>query len=187
MTGGVLAKSEPVKLLGVKALDDKSNMNEIHLNERPVIKGGLTAQGSRMRDEDLDFPNNGDIPPAIPNGDHYALAFIRAEEKYLWGQHKLFLWFEIVTPGDCVGVHLFMACTIPRKGRWTAACKFWRAWVLAAGKRPQRTDRMSTRVFRNKYFRGRVRKVTKSSKQIPLTPDQQYSVIDELLEVTAGR
>jgi hypothetical protein len=45
---------------------------------------------------------------------------------------------------------------------------------------------MSVSVFRQKLFRARIRKVITTSKQIRRTPAQQYSVIDELLEVVVG-
>jgi len=46
---------------------------------------------------------------------------------------------------------------------------------------------MSTAIFKNKVFRARMRKVLKTTKQIDRTPAQQYSVVDELLEVTVGQ
>ncbi|MDA2909798.1 hypothetical protein MYX04_02570 [Nitrospiraceae bacterium AH_259_D15_M11_P09] len=111
----------------------------------------------------------------------------RAEKTRQWGQHKVFLWFKLITPGDWYGQEFYMACTMPRNGRWTASCKFWLAWTLATGERPARPNRMSTSVFRNKVFRVRLRKVLKTAKQIARTPAQQYSVIDELLEAQTGR
>lgn len=137
---------------------------------------------------DISFPNNNDIPPAIPNGDQYEVAFVRAEQTRQWGQPKVFLWFRMLTPGEeWNGREFYMACNVPPKGKWTASCKYWLAWVLVAGKRPNRVDRMSTAIFKNKVFRARIRKVTKTSKQTDRTPEQQYSVVDELLEVMVGK
>ena len=136
---------------------------------------------------DLEFPCNGYIPPAIPDGDHYEAVFVRGEEKRLWGQLKVFLWFRLMTAGEWLNHDFWMACNVPPKGHWTPSYKLWRAWVLAAGRRPRRAGRMSTSVFRNKVFRVRLRKVLKTAKQIARTPEQQYSVIDELLEAQTGR
>ncbi len=136
---------------------------------------------------DLEFPCNGYIPPAIPDGDHYEAVFVRAEKKRLWGQPKVFLWFKLITAAEWVNHEFWMACNVPPKGHWTPSYKFWRVWVLAAGTRPNRANRMSTKVFRNKVFRVRMRTVRKTSKQLDLTAAQQYSVVDELLEVRAGR
>ena len=140
-----------------------------------------------MHEEDLSFPVNAEIPPAIPDGDQYEVAFLRAEQTRQWGQPKVFLWFQMLTPGEWVGQQFYMACNVASKGRWTASYKFWQAWVLAAGRRPTRADRISTAVFKNKVFRVRMRKVLKTSKQIDRTPAQQYSVVDELLEVTVNQ
>ena len=137
--------------------------------------------------EDLAFPFNSDIPPAIPDGDQYELVFLRAEQIRQWRLPKVFLWFQMTTAGEWVGQEFFMACNVVPNGRWTASCKYWQAWVLAAGKRPSRVDRMSTTVFRNKVFRARMRKVLKTSKQTDRTPAQQYSVVDELVEIMVGR
>ena len=46
---------------------------------------------------------------------------------------------------------------------------------------------MSTEVFRNKVFRARMRTVTKTANQTVRTPAQQYSVVDDLLEILVGK
>jgi len=136
---------------------------------------------------DIEFQVNGDIPQAIPNGDHYEMTIHRAEQGSYRGRRKAYLWFKMVTPGEYVGQEFLMACNVPPNGKWTASYKFWQAWVLAAGRRPTRADRMSTAVFRHKVFRVRMRTVRKTANQTDRTPAQQYSVVDELLEVMVGR
>lgn len=140
-----------------------------------------------MADEDLSFTINGNIPPAIPNGDHYEVVFLRAEKSHLWGNQKLYLWFRMLTTGEWVGESFYMVCNMPSNGKFGPSSKFWLACVLAAGRQPKRGDRISTAVFKNKVFRARMRKVLKTSKQIDRTPAQQYSVVDELLEVRTGK
>ncbi len=137
--------------------------------------------------EDLAFCCNSDIPPAIPDGDDYEVVFRRAEKGQQFGQRKLYLWFQMVTPGEWVGQSFYMACNVPRNEKWGPSSKFWLMWVFAAGRRPKRADRMSTLVFKDKVFRAKMRKVLKTSKGISRTPAQQYSVVDELLEVRAGQ
>jgi hypothetical protein len=137
--------------------------------------------------EDLAFSCNCDIPPAIPNGEQYELVFRRAEEVRQWAQSKLFLWFQMQTPGEWVGQYFYMVCNVSRNGKWGPSSKFWRMWVLAAGRQPKRGDRMSTAIFKNKVFRASIRKVLTTSKGRSRTPAQQYSVVDELLEVRAGQ
>lgn len=138
-------------------------------------------------DKDLCFPCNGEIPPAIPDGHHYELGFLRAELASYKGTQKIYLWFQMITPGENCGQEFYMACNVAPKGKWTASYKFWQTWVLAAGRRPTRADRMSTAIFKNKGFRARMRAVRKTAKQTVRTPAQQYSVVDELLEVLVGR
>jgi hypothetical protein len=138
-------------------------------------------------EEDLFFPFNSDIPPAIPDGDHYEAAFIRADHVSYRGRQKVYMWFRLLTLGEWYGKEFYMACNVASKGRWTASCKYWQAWVLAAGRRPTRADRMSTAVFKNKVFRVRMRKVLKTANQVDRTPEQQYSVVDQLLQVMVGK
>jgi len=75
-----------------------------------------------------------------------------------------------------------MACNAPKKGIGRASCKFYQCWVVASGRKPDRFDRMSTRVFRGKVFRALVRPVTNTAKNLPRSPLLQYSVVDVLLE-----
>jgi len=138
-------------------------------------------------DKDLCFPCASEIPAAIPDGEHYELSFLGAEQANYKGMQKIYLWFQIITAGESFGQKFYMACNVAPKGKWTASCKYWQTWVLAAGRRPTRTDRMSTAVFKNKVFRARMRVVRKTAKQTIRTPAQQYSIIDELLEILVGR
>jgi hypothetical protein len=139
-------------------------------------------------EQDIDFANNGCIPSAIPDGDQYEVSFVRCEEAKLWGRNKkIFLHFKMLTPGPYVGETFYMCCTVEPDGKWRPSFKYWRMWVLANGKQPLRGDRMSTKVFRNKVFRARFRKVVRTDKfKVIRTHEQQYSVIDELLGVLVG-
>ncbi len=139
-----------------------------------------------MREDDITLDFDSELPPLLPNGE-YTVSFLRAEKKWLWGSRlKLFLHFEIVHPADAAGSRLFMAANVPPKNRWTIGHKFYRVWVLATGHRPQRRTRLSTEVFRNKYFLARVKTVEKTAKDTKRPAAAQYSIIDELLEVVAG-
>lgn len=132
--------------------------------------------------EDLSFECNPDIPPLVPPGE-YEVGFLRAEKKWLWKREKLFLWFRIATFGEWHDTGLYMACNIAPNGKWTTGHKFYRAWVVAEKKRkPDRFDRMSTNVFKEKLFKARIRIVEKTSKGTKRIPELQYSVIDELVE-----
>lgn len=135
--------------------------------------------------DELELPNNADIPSAIEDGDNYEVSFVRWEKAVLWGRKKkIFLHFKMLTPGPYFGEEFYMCCTVEPHGKWRPSFKYWRAWVLASGKRPLRGDRLSTQVFRNKIFRARFRRVLRTDNpKVIRTHEQQYSVIDELLEV----
>ncbi len=137
-------------------------------------------------EEDISFTCNSEIPPTLTEGDHYQVQFIKAEQHGMWRGTKLFLWFRILTAGEWQGRELFMACNMPPNGRFGTSSKFLCMWVLAAGHKPARLDRMSIAVFRNKVFRAKVRTVKQTSKQVERNKHQQYSVIDLLLEVLVG-
>jgi hypothetical protein len=136
---------------------------------------------------DVEFQCHGDIPTAVPDGDHYEAIFIKAERSSFKTQQKLYLWFEIITPGDFFGQTFFMPFNVPPKEKWTASSKYWKTWVFVANRRPTRADRMTTRIFRGRVFRVRMRIVCKSADQRERTPAQQYSVVDEILEVKTGQ
>lgn len=135
-------------------------------------------------DQDVEFICDAHPPLLIPEG-KYEAAFLRAERKWLWGREKFFLWFQILSQGDFHGEELYMACNAPKKakrGKVATSNKYYQAWVLAAERRPDRYDRISTKEFRGKVFLLKVRTVTKNAKNLSLPPLLQYSVIDDVLE-----
>ena len=135
--------------------------------------------------DDFSLEFDSELPPLLPSG-NYTVAFLRAEKKWLWGKRlKIFMHFEIVGPTHG-GVRLFMGCNVPIKTKWSVGFKYFQAWTLAAGHRPKRKDRLSTCVFRNKYFLAQVKVVTKTAKGTVRSNGAQYSVIDELLSIEAG-
>ncbi|CAI4032134.1 hypothetical protein DNFV4_02561 [Nitrospira tepida] len=136
--------------------------------------------------EDLTFDSSTEVPPLVPSGE-YEVSFVRASRKDMWRQTKLFLWFVTVTPGAFYGTHLYMVCDVTKgKHPWGPGHKFLRHWILAAGRKPERQGRMTTKVFRNKIFLAAVRVVEKDANGGTRTLAQQYSVIDHLVELVAG-
>jgi hypothetical protein len=144
-----------------------------------------TPQPARSDERDIDPSCQVDVAPLIPAGD-YEVGFVRAEEKKMWGRSRAFLHFRIVETGQHFGLVLFMAVTLPANGRFSLSSKYLQQWALAAGKRPSRLDRLTTRVFRNKIFLGRVRTVTQDHDGKEREPTWHYSVVDCLLELRAG-
>ena len=154
-------------------------------------KGHNSGDGIQPIEEeypDLEFKCRAPGPMLVPN-DVYHLGFVRAEQSLMWKTLKVFLWFTITDIGEYFGKELYMACNMPMTRRWAMSSKYWQTWTLAAGCRPHRKDRLSTRIFRGKIFMGRVRRVeSKSTKSghTPRHPEQQYSVVEELISVCAG-
>jgi hypothetical protein len=135
-------------------------------------------------DQDLEFDCNVENPSLIPKG-IYTVSFLRAEKEYLWGREKIFLWFQIMDFGEFQGEKLYLACNAPKKakkGKVATSSKYYQLWVLAAGRRPDRYDRMSTKIFRGKVFRAQVRIVTTNARNLVHSPLLQYPIIDDLVE-----
>lgn len=102
-------------------------------------------------------------------------------------ENRTFLYFHVLQSGDYFCQVLFMAVTLPTNGRFSLSSKYLLQWSIAAGKRPSRRDRLTTRVFRGKVFLARVRTVTTGHDGKERDPGWHYSVIDSLIEVRAGQ
>ena len=59
---------------------------------------------------------------------------------------------------------------------------YWPAWIRANGAPPKRTDRMSPKVFEQRYAVVVVADTTKTHKAGSIDPDLSYSVIREVIE-----
>ena len=154
------------------------------LNQVPAYRSAIT-RAAAADEKDIEPNCQVDVPKLVPAGD-YEVSFVRVEEKKLWGRSRAFLHFRVIQPGEHFGVLLFMAVTLPANGRFSMSSKYLQQWSLAAGKRPSRHDRLTTRVFRNKIFLARVRTVTQDHDSKEREATWHYSVIDKLVEVRAG-
>ena len=107
-----------------------------------------------------------------------------AETRKQWKVHKLFLWFQIETPGESQGTRLFLPCNMKSEGKISTRSKYYRNWVVAAGKKPDRHEkkRMTSRVFEGKLLLARVATVIKDQKNLPLPDELKYSKIEGLLK-----
>lgn len=72
------------------------------------------------------------------------------------------------------------------KPQVTRRRKYWAAWVKANGRPPQRRDRMSAHVFKNRYATVVVADTTRDSRQDLETKDLAYSVIRDVLSWDTG-
>lgn len=151
-----------------------------------IAKKNTTKPSSGHVDaEDLIFTMESAPPAKIPEG-LYHVSFLRAEKKTMWNTQKLLMSFVVEELGEWHGVQLFLSCPIPPKNKFSAGSKFLRLWTLANGAKPDRYDRMSTNVFKQKIFVAKVETVTKDWKQQPIPEVAQYSKIDTLLSLAAG-
>jgi hypothetical protein len=127
------------------------------------------------------------LPALIPEGD-YEVVFFRVEKKEMFRARvlKALLHFKIIEPGDYLNINLLLSMNLPTNGQSRPSSKWVQHWCLAAGRRPERHDRMSTKVFRNKVFLARVKTVRTNWKNLPLPKECHYSAIDCLLEVRTG-
>jgi len=64
---------------------------------------------------------------------------------------------------------------------------YWRAWVFANGKQPQRNDRLSARVFQRRHALVLVGNTAKDFESKPVTAESGYSVIRKVLRWETGR
>lgn len=135
---------------------------------------------------DITFGFDAPLEPLVPSGS-YVVAFIKADQRSMFRTKKLFLHWRIVEPLKFEGVTLFQSFNMPTDGtKWGLGHKFLGTWILANGARPVRRDRLSTAVFRGKYFEARVVTVKKTGKGLNRPEAAQYSVVDELVTVVAG-
>ena len=147
-----------------------------------VTLNGKEAQVS----SDLEVGTVADIPASVPPGDQYVVAFVRAERGIFLGRGRIFLWFEIVAPHEWMEKRLYLCCPEPVGKQFGLGSKFLAAWMVASGRFPTRRDRLSTHVFRNKYFRAEVKTVMKDQYGDERPSIQHYSKVERLIEVVAG-
>lgn len=154
-----------------------------------LVKKEAAAQGDTEPDGVIDFGGAEDPTPLIPEGTYEAI-YTRASKKYwAFGDYHVQLFFRILDAGPHEGTELYLAMRISPRGGMKAmsqSSKLIRMITVALGRKPTRRDRLNTAAFHGKAFRVNVRTVTRDAKRQPLNAGNFYSVIDSLLERTAG-
>lgn len=147
------------------------------------------ASAPAGENNDIDLGYVEERPPLIPEG-VYEVGFTRASNRFwAFGHENVFLYFKITTPGPYENLELYLPMRVsPRKGctAMATSSKFARAVAVALGHPASRRDRLSTAVFKGKRFKAAVKIVDKDAKRRELPEVNHYSVIDVLLEKTAG-
>ena len=146
------------------------------------INGGQ-AKPDGQQEKEFEFTCTGPDYVLIQPG-NYEVVFVEGKIKKQWKGYKAFLWFQVITHGEFYGTKIFMACNVQPGGKISTRSKYFRNWVIAKGRKPDRSEmkRMTNRVFLGKVFLGKVRTVTHDKKNLPIHTDLQYSTIDELIE-----
>ncbi|MCA9452551.1 MAG: hypothetical protein KC584_07985 [Nitrospira sp.] len=143
------------------------------------VRKQATILGVNKKSADVEFEGIQAVAQKILEG-VYELQFLKAERRELWVP-KLFLWFRVISFGEFHGAELFMCCPIPKNNKWGVGTKFIRSWAIAAGRLPDRFDRVSTKIFYEKVFSAQVRTVVVDYNQQKLPEGAQYSVVDRLI------
>jgi hypothetical protein len=66
--------------------------------------------------KDIAFTCTSDVPPPIPDGEGYEVVFTHGDmQTYQRGRKKLYLWYQLITPGQWEGREFFMVCNMPCK------------------------------------------------------------------------
>jgi hypothetical protein len=154
---------------------------------QPQLSGmKVTLNGQGPTGHDLEVGTVAEVPACIPPSDQYIVAFLRAERGVFCGRGRIFLWFRIVEPSEHKEKRLYLCCVEPSNKKFGLGSKFVASWMIATKKYPARRDRLSTDVFRNKYFRAEVKTVTKNQNGTERPPTQWYSKVERLIEIAAG-
>ena len=116
--------------------------------------------------------------PLIPEGTYKARVIKYKKQNYRWGE-KITLTYQITEPYKYEGIELPMYMNAYKK--YHSSSTYYEAWVIATGKIPPRTDRMSPAIFRNGLFEVVVATVKPKFKDGTEKPDcLHYSKIDYL-------
>jgi hypothetical protein len=132
-------------------------------------------------------------PPLVPEG-VYQARFDHHETTLVFGTPKVFLWFEIIEPGEQLGKRLYRPYRAKsldgRPGKWGKFKLHRRSELLRMLIRilqlQARPDRISLRALRGHVFKVKVRTVRRDYRQNELMGWQQYSVIADVVGKETG-
>jgi len=154
--------------------------------DRPVAVPPKAVPISTGDEDDLIVGQANESPPLLPEGEH-RVAFVRPSRGRFLGRERIFLWFRIIEAGEHFGEEVYLVCPLPEHGkRFGIGSKFFKAWCLAAGRKPTPRERLSTRVFKGKVYRVEVKTVKKDQDGRDKPAHEHYSKIDRLICVEAG-
>ena len=134
-----------------------------------------------------EFVNADEYWPLLPNATYIAQCIgFDINESYGGRSRKVYLHFRIIE-GPHEACKLFMPFNYPSNGKFTPGYKYWPYWVMVHGRKPSRNAAMSPKIFKNRIFKIKTRKVKrKFPNGNDMPPDFEYSIVDTIEEVMAG-
>ena len=176
--------------MGIKVIGRKMSSNEKKRVQQYATGdsfGDVVGSPSPQQYTEIEIDASvADLPPLIPESE-YVAGYIGSSSGKFENRVRIFLWFQIATPGDYFGKRLYFCCPGPgQQKKFGIGSKFMEALSIALGHWPTRLDRLTTRHFRSKYFRVRVTtvKLNRDKKEKP--PDAWYSKIEKIIALEAG-
>jgi len=129
-----------------------------------------------------------EIRPLIPEGTYQVCCIQIEKGTSHFKSVKMFLRFKIVTPGQYMGMEIFMAMNLTntKTGKQfkkvPRGSKYYEQWVIANRNiHPRRNDRMSSKLFMNSVFEAVVRTAKPKFPDGTEKPESfHYSVVDYL-------
>jgi hypothetical protein len=148
----------------------------------PSVDRATGGERGRSAEDEVYLRVDGVLPPLLPEG-LYTVQSLRAEKIVVFKRRVLILHLEIIG-GEHDGVQTFWAASLPEPGhRPGIASKLYRAWLMVAGRRPSRGERLSASMLVHKRFTGFIGTVTKDFNQRRLSEAARYSIVRELVEM----
>ena len=130
-------------------------------------------------------PVAGEAYHRVPAGEYEASCYDVQKGKS-WGQREdIYIKFRLLDR-KYDGTELFMACTFPKDRKMTPRFKYYKQWTIAAGRKPNKRERLVFGVFKKRLFRILVRDVEKDSNGQPLPEVLKYSVVGTIIEPMTG-
>jgi hypothetical protein len=153
-----------------------------HARNRPVSAHGFDIVASA-------------VLHCIPDGLYDAVGGRAHRPRAIFGTLKLYVPFTVLVPSpeSLKGLeqmtlfrHYNVKNAPDRRFQVRPTSDYWREWVLAAGHRPSRHDRLSPYVFERVLFSVEIRTVTRDHRQHALPPGGRYSVVARIVERKTG-
>jgi len=147
----------------------------------------VSVDTQREEFEDIEFEAAEDYPPRIEPGKHMGKC-TEVKIIYIGGRPKIRLTFLVAVDDENYDTdYVAMYCYMPKPPkRVHPAHSFYKNFVVAnEGIKPKRADRMSMRIFKDKFFWVEVVDVTVDFKKEKKSEEDVYSKVKKLLKLVS--